>query len=228
MAYPKINFAKWQRLLPVAILAIGAPLGASAQDAAAPAPAPAPAPVLAPAPSPNPDESPWAKICNKNPTTGQELCLTIQEVKAETGQFIASATIREITGDSKKSFVVAVPPGMLLQPGMRAQIDNGQQHEIPYGVCFPNACYGELEINDDFVNSMKKGSQIVITAMNAQAKPVSFPLTLGGFTKAYDSAGLDPQGLQQRQQELTKALQDRAAKARQKLLEQQQKEGQNN
>ena len=133
--------------------------------------------------------------------------------------------VREVTGEDKKSFVVAVPPGMLLQPGMRAQIDNGKQYELSYGVCFPNACYGELEVDSDFVNSMKKGGQLIIIAMNAQAKPVSFPLTLTGFTKAYDSEGLNPAGLAQRQEDLTKALQDRAAKAREKLKEQQAKEG---
>ena len=188
------------------------PMAASAQDA----------PEKLPGPTP---DAPWAKICNKNPNDGKELCLTIQEVTAETGQFIASATVREITGEDKKSFVVAVPPGMLLQPGMRAQVDNGKQYEVTYGICFPNACYGELEVNADFVASMKKGGQLIITAMNAQAKPVSFPMTLAGFTKAYEGEGLNPTGLAKRQEDLTKALQDRAAKAREKLKEQQAKEG---
>jgi invasion protein IalB len=224
MVYLHIDLTTWRRLLPIAVLAIGFPLAASAQDAAAPAPAPAPAPA---APAGQGPDAPWAKICNKNPSDGRELCLTIQEVTAETGQFIASATVREITGEPKKSFVVAVPPGMLLQPGLRAQIDDGQQQQIQYGICFPNACYGELEINDDFIASLKKGNKLIITVMNAQAKPVTFPLTLAGFTKAYEGEGLDPQGLAQRQQDLTKALQERAAAAREKLKEQQQKEGQN-
>ena len=130
--------------MPAVIFAIGMPMAASAQDA----------PEKAPGPTP---DAPWAKVCNKNPNDGKELCLTIQEVTAETGQFIASATVREITGDDKKSFVVAVPPGMLLKPGMRAQVDDGKQYEIAYGICFPNACYGELAVDADFVASMKNG-----------------------------------------------------------------------
>jgi len=212
MANFQFNFAKWQRLLPVVVFAIGAPVAAAAQEE----------PEKLPGPTP---DAPWAKICNENPGDGKKLCLTIQEVTADNGQFIASATLREIVGDDKKSFVVAVPPGMLLQPGMRAQIDNGKQYELTYGICFPNACYGELEVNSDFVASMKKGGQLIITAMSSQAKPVSFPLTLSGFTKAYESEGLNPAGLAQRQEDLTKALQDRAAKAREKLKEQQAKEG---
>ena len=153
MANLQFNISRWQRLLPVVVFAIGAPIGAAAQEE----------PQRLPGPTP---DAPWAKICNKNPSDGKELCLTIQEVTADNGQFIASATVREVTGEDKKSFVVAVPPGMLLQPGMRAQIDNGKQYELSYGVCFPNACYGELEVDSDFVNSMKKGGQLIITAMS--------------------------------------------------------------
>ncbi|MEP5514588.1 MAG: invasion associated locus B family protein [Bauldia litoralis] len=212
MANLNINFAKWQRMLPVVLLAIAAPTGAAAQEE----------PEQPTGPTP---DAPWAKICNKNPADDKELCLTIQEVTAETGQFIASATVREITGDAKKSFVVAVPPGMLIQPGLRAQVDQGKQYEMAYGICFPNACYGELEVDGEFVAAMKRGGQLIITAMNSQAKPVSFPMTLAGFTKAYDSEGLNPAGLAKRQEDLTKALQDRAAAAREKLKEQQAKEG---
>lgn len=214
MAYLRTDFGKLSRSVAMAVVAMGLPLTAAAQEEPAPA---------AQVPGPTAEE-PWAKICNTNPNDGKELCLTLQEVTAETGQFIASATVRAVTGEDTKSFVIAVPPGMLLQPGLRAQVDNGEQQSVQYGVCFPNACYAELEINDDFIASLKRGSELIITAMNAQAKPVSFPMSLKGFTKAYDSEGLDPQGLQQRQQDLTKALQDRAAKAREKLREQQQQE----
>lgn len=213
MAYLRIDSGTLSRCMTIAVVAMGIPLTAAAQEEPAPAAVPGPT-----------AEEPWAKICNTNPSDGKELCLTLQEVTAETGQFIASATVRAVTGEDKKSFVIAVPPGMLLQPGLRAQVDNGEQQSVQYGVCFPNACYAELEISDDFIASLKRGNELIITAMNAQAKPVSFPMSLKGFTKAYDSAGLDPQGLQQRQQDLTKALQDRAAKAREKLREQQQLE----
>jgi invasion protein IalB len=193
--------------LTLAAVAVGAPLGASAQDAAAPTP-----------------EAPWAKLCNADPASGKELCLTIQEIRADTGQFIASATVRTIDGDTKKSLITAVPPGMLLQPGLRVQIDDGEQQEVKYGICFPNACYGELEINDEFIGKLKAGGKLTLTTLNQQAKPVNFPMTLSGFTKAYDGKGLDQAAQQARQSDLQDALARRAETARQKLIEQQQKE----
>ncbi len=197
------------RSLAVAAFAIGIPLGANAQEGEAAAPTP---------------EAPWAKLCNADPATGKELCLTIQEIRADTGQFIASATIRTIAGEAKKSLITAVPPGMLLQPGLRVQIDDQPPTDIKYGICFPNACYAELEVNDDFVTKLKAGGKLTITTLNQQAKPVNFPMTLAGFTKAFDGKGLDQAAQQARESELADALARRAENARQKLIEQQQKE----
>ena len=208
MAIMKSLSACWRIGLPAAAFAIVAPLSAAAEDAAA-----APAPEA------------WTKLCNTDDATKKELCLVIQELKAETGQFIASATIRQVTGEEKMSFIAAVPLGMLLQPGLRAQIDDGKQYEIKYGICFPNACYGELEVNTEFVEALKAGSKLTITTVTPQAKGVTFPMTLAGFTKAYDGKGLDAAAAKARQDELNKALQLRAEEARKKLIEQQQKEG---
>lgn len=210
MANPTKYLIKW---LAVATVAIVAPLGASAQEAEAPAAAP-----------PGGPESPWAKLCNTDPATGKELCLTIQEIRADTGQFIASATIRTIAGDAKKSLITAVPPGMLLQPGLRIQIDDQPQVEVKYGICFPNACYGELEVDDAFVTKLKAGGKLTLTTLNQQAKPVNFPMSLAGFTKAFDGQGMDQAAQQVRESELADALARRAENARQKLIEQQQKE----
>lgn len=167
----------------------------------------------------------WVKLCNTDPASKKELCLTLQELRAETGQFIASATLRQVSGDDKISFIAAVPPGMLIQPGLRVQIDTGKQYPVKYGICYPNACYGELEVDADFVNALRRGKQLVLTTLNQQAKGVAFPMTLTGFGKAYDSKGLDAAGQAQRQDDLNKALQARAEEARKKLIQQQQKEG---
>ena len=169
-----------------------------------------------------PAETPqWIKICSTDPNTEKELCLVTQELRADTGQFIASATIRQIVGDPTTTFIAAVPPGMLLQPGLRAQIDQGKHYEIKYGICFPNACYGDIEINEDFVNAMKAGGQLMITTLNQQGKSIAFPLTLLGFTKVYDGEGVDPTTGQAKLEDLSKSLKAAAEEARQKLIEQQ-------
>jgi invasion protein IalB len=164
------------------------------------------------------------KLCDTEPTSKKEMCIVSQEIHSNSGQFMVSATIRQITGDDKISLIAAVAPGMQLPPGMRVQIDNGKQFPIAYQICLPNACYGELAIDTDFVTSMRGGKQLIVMAMGPRGA-VPFQMSLAGFTKSYDSKGLDAKAAQQRQQDLNKALQARAEEARKKLIEQQQKEG---
>jgi invasion protein IalB len=131
--------------------------GASAQEAD---------PAAAPPAAGGPDSA-WAKLCNTDGATGKELCLTIQEIRADTGQFIASATIRTIAGEAKKSLITAVPPGMLLQPGLRIQIDDAQQVRS-YGICFPNAlrrARGRRRLH----HQAKAGGKLTLTTLNQQA-----------------------------------------------------------
>lgn len=192
-----------------ALTILGAAAGAQAQNAAAPG-----------ASSDTPD-SPWVKVCNTDPKANKKICLITQELRTNTGQFLASVAIREIDGESRRTLLMAVPPGMLIQPGLRVQVDDGKRAEAKYGICFPNACYAELVIDDAFVDTMKKGGDMIITTLNQQAKPVPLKLTLSGFTKVYEGAPMDVAQVQQKQKQLQSELQKRADEARQKLIEKQ-------
>ncbi|MCT4657130.1 MAG: invasion associated locus B family protein [Cohaesibacter sp.] len=165
----------------------------------------------------------WVKICSQDPKTKKSLCMIVQELRAETGQFLASVAVREIEGKKRKSLVIAITPGMLLQPGLSLQIDKGKQNKGAYGICFPNACYAEIVIDANYIAQMKKGSQLSLTTLNQQAQPVRFDLTLSGFTAAYDGKALDPTKVASEQKNLQEELRKRAEEQRQKLLEQKKK-----
>nr|WP_306266775.1 invasion associated locus B family protein [Pararhizobium sp. IMCC3301] len=170
-----------------------------------------------------PAETAWVKVCNKDPNSEKDVCLTTQEIRADTGQFLASVAVREIGGNEKQSLVIAVPPGMLIQPGLRLQVDKNKQKEIKYGICFPNACYAELPIDPAVVAEMKRGNELILTTLNQQAKAINFKLTLVGFTASYDGSPIDPAQLKVQQEKLREELQQKAEAARQRLIEQQQK-----
>ncbi len=167
--------------------------------------------------------SPWTKICNKDPQVNKEVCLTAQDIRAETGQFLASVAVREVEGDPKKQFIVAVPPGMQLQPGMRVVIDQNQPLPARYTICFPNACYGDMDIDAAFVGTMKKGQALTVQTINQVGRTVNFTLVLKDFAKSYDGAPVDPKVLEAQRQKLQDELQKKAEEARTKLLEGQKK-----
>ncbi|MGJ8533381.1 MAG: invasion associated locus B family protein [Alphaproteobacteria bacterium] len=169
-----------------------------------------------------PAQAAWVKVCNQDPTSKKDVCLTTQEIRADSGQFLASVAVREIGGEEKQSLVIAVPTGMLVQPGLRLQVDKNTQKEIKYGICFPNACYAELPIDPSVIAEMKRGNALVLTTLNQQAKAINFKLTLVGFTASYDGDAIDPAQLKAQQETLRDELQQKAEAARKRLIEQQQ------
>ncbi|MEW5421780.1 invasion associated locus B family protein [Amorphus sp. 3PC139-8] len=171
----------------------------------------------------NASENPWVKVCNTDPNSKKQVCLITQELRTDKGQFLASVAVREIAGEERKVLLSAVPVGMLIQPGLRVQIDGGKQQQARYSICFPNACYAELVIDSAFVNQMKAGGNLKLTTLNQQGKPVDFDVTLSGFTATYDGEALDPQALRQQQQELQDELNRKAQAARQRLIDEQRK-----
>lgn len=168
-------------------------------------------------------ESAWVKVCNTDPSTKKEVCLITQELRTDKGQFLASVAIREISGEERKVLLSAVPLGMLIQPGLRIQIDGGKQQQARYSICFPNACYAEMVVDAAFVKQLKAGGMLKMATLNQQGKPVNFNMSLSGFTATYDGDGLDPQALQQKQQELQEELNRKAQAARERLIEEQRK-----
>lgn len=184
----------------------------------------APAPKAAAAAS-NFLDTPWLKLCSTEPQSKKQVCVIAKDLRLDTagGQPIASVAIREFPGESRRILMLAVPVGMQIQPGLRVQIDNGKQEQAKYSICFQNACFAEMVASDQFVSSLKKGSQLTLVTINQQGQPIAFPVSLKNFAKVYDGPATDPAVLQKQQQDLQQQLDKRAEEQRQKLIEEQKK-----
>ncbi|MEM8648427.1 MAG: invasion associated locus B family protein [Pseudomonadota bacterium] len=177
-------------------------------------------PAVAQAPTPAEDTA-WVKICNTDPGTKKTLCLITQELRTPSGQFLASVAIRQSPGEQRKSLVTSVPVGMLLEAGVQVQVDGADPAQAVYSICFPNACYAELAIDDAFINKLKAGSDLRLTTANQQAKPVQFDMTLTGFTSAYDGEGLNPNELATIQQTRQRESEAKARAVRDRIVAEQ-------
>src|SRR5581483_6457095 len=114
---------------------LSGPAAAQQAPAAKKAPAAAPAQKGAPAAAaPAAQQSAWVKLCEKAATVAKDkdgkdekkevnICLTHHErLDGNTGMVLVSAAIRQVEGVDKQAFMVMVPLGMMLPPGMRASI----------------------------------------------------------------------------------------------------------
>jgi invasion protein IalB len=168
--------------------------GALAQEAApaAPAEGAAPAAPAAPAaegtaaPAANADPTKnWLKVCDPI-ADGKKACIMRQVVVAN-GVFLGSFLLRDDPGqESRLLAVAAVPLGVLLPFGLTWQIDGGKPNRVPFMLCDPTSCATQLVINEAYVNSLKKGGSLKLTAKNRQNKDLVIEINLAGFTSVYD------------------------------------------
>ena len=217
----------------------GAPPAAAkkaAPKAAPKAPAPAPAAQQAPPPAQAggappagaqqqpPDQqvqliyAPWTKFCLKGQEAGaKQVCFTGKDGRIESGQPVIAAVIIEPEGEPKKILRVTLPLGMQLVHGTRVIVDNNAPAQSPYVICFQNGCMSDYEVTPELLANMKKGQNLVVQAINSNGAPLTLPLPLAEFAKAYDGPPTDPKVFEENQKKLQEELQKRAEEQRKKL-----------
>jgi invasion protein IalB len=194
---------------------------------AAPAAAPA-AQAPAAAGAPGADQqvqliyAPWTKFCLKGQeANAKQVCFTGKDGRIESGQPVIAAVIIEPEGEPKKILRVTLPLGMQLVHGTRVIIDSNTPAQSPYVICFANGCMSDYEVTPDLLTNLKKGQNLIVQAINANGAPLTLPLPLAEFAKAYDGPPTDPKQFEESQKKLQEELQKRAADARAKLEAQQ-------
>ena len=114
-----------------------------------------------------------------------------------------------------------MPLGVLLPFGLTWQIDGSKPVRVPYMLCDPTSCATQLVINEQYVNSLKRGSTLKLTAKNRQNEDLTIDITLAGFTSTYDGdASLSFDQFRQEtsgENALEQVLQDRAEELRKQL-----------
>ena len=229
----------------VAAVTIGAgalvPLTASAQQQqprrpAATPPAQAQPPVAAPQAQPGaapsgpvvvqlkaePSQTEWTKVCGTDQNTKVEICYTTRDFVSDQGQAVLAVAVYDVKSPNpqqpgQKIARFLMPLTMLLQPGIRFSVDQAQAVTGKYAICFPNGCFAEAPIDANFINAVKKGTNLNVSAQNAAAREVTFAVPLAGFGKAFDGPAIDPKVLEEQQKKLQEELEKRSEELRKRL-----------
>jgi invasion protein IalB len=170
--------------------------------------------------------APWTKFCLKGQDAkAKQVCFTGKDGRIESGQPVIAAVIIEPEGEPKKILRVTLPLGMQLVHGTRIIIDSNPPQQSPYVICFANGCMSDYELTADMLANLKKGQNLIVQAINSNGAPLTLPLPLAEFAKAYDGPPTDPKVFEETQKKLQEELQKRAAEARAKLEATQQNAG---
>ena len=162
--------------------------------------------------------APWTKFCLKGQdANAKQVCFTGKDGRIESGQPVIAAVIIEPEGEPKKILRVTLPLGMQLIHGTRVIVDSNTPAQSPYVICFANGCMSDYEVTPELLANMKKGQNLVVQAINSNGAPLTLPLPLAEFAKAYDGPPTDPKVFEETQKKLQEELQKRAEEARKKL-----------
>jgi len=174
----------------------GAP---KAQPKAKPKAAPSPTPQAQQGGQPDLTYSFWTKVCQKGPeANAKQVCFLARDARVESGMPVAVVVLVEPEGEAKK-LRVTLPLGVLLQPGTRVIIDNGQPLTGPYVICLPNGCMAEYDASDELITQMKSSQNLHVQGINGSRQPINIPMPLTDFAKAYDGPPIDPKELEQQE-----------------------------
>lgn len=200
-----------------------------AAQPAAPAPAQAPAPGQQPAQAQGtgptvvqvkaePSQPDWTKVCGKDQANNTEICYTTRDFVSDQGQPVLAVAVYDVKGPQPQRIVrFLMPLGLLLQPGIRFAVDQGQATPGRYAICFPNGCFAESQVKDDFINAFKKGTNLNVSVQNQAGREVTFAVPAAGFAKAFDGAPIDPKVLEEQQKKLQEELEKRSDELRKRL-----------
>jgi invasion protein IalB len=173
---------------------------------------------------PEPAQPAWVKVCGQDEANSKEVCFTTREfVIPENDQPIMAVAIYDVKGMPEKMVRFRLPLSLRLQPGIRVNMDNGTSIDGKYAVCFPNGCYVEMPVKEEFVTAIKNGKTLRLRAQNQIGEEVVFESPVDGFGKSYDGKAIDPKELAEQQKKLQEALIERS-EAMRKKLEAQEKE----
>jgi invasion protein IalB len=132
------------------------------------------------APAQQASESPpaaWGVDCSG---VGKMLdCRTVLRHR-ETGQFLVSEMR---SPDGKIDMVVMLPPGLNLTEPVLVKVDNGAPERL-IQTCTNVGC--SVTLTEKLIANMRTGSDLKITAQDANKKPIEMRLPLLGFGRAYD------------------------------------------
>jgi invasion protein IalB len=219
------------------VLAQTAPATPAAPRATQPRPA-APAAPAAPAPAPaapqgqaaqnpgptivqlkaEPAQPDWTKICGKDPNNNIEICYTTRDFVSDQGQPVLAVAVYEVKSQPPQRFMrFLMPLSLLIQPGIRFAIDQGQPVQGRYTLCLPNGCFAEAQVTPDVTNAFKKGTTLNISAQNPTGRELTFAVPAAGFGKSFDGPPVDPKVLEEQQKKLQEELQKRSDELRKKL-----------
>jgi len=82
---------------------------------------------------------------------------------------------------------IVVPLGVYLPGGLGLKVDQQPAKAAPFERCIDAGCVVRAPLSSELLNNMKAGTTAYVVIFGGPEQPVQIPISLSGFTAAFDS-----------------------------------------
>ena len=130
----------------------------------------------------------WTARCETLPDGSKAPCYLVQIVLLkEDNQPLLHMAVRNQSAGEEPAAFISLPLGVSLPGGLSLMIDESQPLRLRYERCDRNGCHAPLPLDADLVNRLKGGRWARVSFFDTTRREVSVPVSLLGFTAAFDS-----------------------------------------
>ncbi|MEM9578784.1 MAG: invasion associated locus B family protein [Pseudomonadota bacterium] len=128
----------------------------------------------------------------------EDRCQLYQLLSDDNAQPIAEFTLLKLPegGQARGASTIIVPLETSLQNQLSIQVDQQPGKRYPFAFCNTVGCYARIGLTQEDIDAYKRGSAAVlsIVPMAAPDVRVSVPLSLNGFTAAFEQLEINDPG----------------------------------
>jgi len=146
------------------------------------------APEAAPAAAePQPPAANWASRCAADGRQSVLDCSVEQSIVETKSRQLLMQIVVHVPPDTRKPVLtVQLPLGLFLPAGVTIRFDEGKPERFDVETCDQKGCYLQIPISNEMLGEMAKGKQMSVTFQNLSKQDIGVPVSLAGFTVAYD------------------------------------------
>ena len=134
-----------------------------------------------------PPETNWKAKCVNDEQGASVDCRVVQNIQlTKTKQRLLSVMVRMPTLTRQPALAFNLPHGLYLPAGTTIQIDRSEPFALEIETCDQKGCYANMPAGNELLTALKRGANLTVTFQNLARKPIAVPVTLVGFTAAFD------------------------------------------
>jgi invasion protein IalB len=133
---------------------------------------------------------PWTKMCFRR-ADGNSDCFISAAARGACYPSGGGVSV-SIRDEKILNLLVNFATKRALEGGINVQIDQDNPILIPHPECFGLGCRGQLKIDREFIERLKRSQRITIDATDAAGQRIGFSFSLTNFSEAYDGPGTEP------------------------------------